>query len=235
MKPARAPLLLVLATAAGAFPQSGGSAPVQDSQCALENVKLEIGMPRLEAETRIAVALGKQNEYSLYANNLLGGSVEYRDIACTLKVSFRPGAPAALLRTTEGDIVHRLPIDESVGEFKLEFVGSSDREPAMPRVEAIASCAVGAEPPNIGAWKAPRVSCDDLLAFLAKAKAVSKDSWLHDYSHVASSDYTGTITLRTGERVRWLIRPGGLGRLTFADGRELFLVRCCKDDSSSTQ
>ena len=142
MKRARAPLLVVLATAAGAFPQSGGSAPVQDSQCALENVKLEVGMPRLEAETRIAVALGKQNEYSLYANNLLGGSVEYRDIACTLKVSFRPGAPAALLKTTEGDVVHRLPIDESVGEFKLEFVRSPDREPAIPSVDAIASCAV---------------------------------------------------------------------------------------------
>jgi hypothetical protein len=225
-----APLLLGLAAAASAVPHSGGAAQIQDNQCTLENVKLEVGMPRLEAETRIAVALGKQNAYSLYANNLLGGSVEYRDIACTLKVSFRPGAPAALLRTTEGDIVHRLPIDESIGEFKLEFVRSPDREPAMPRADAVASCAVEAEPPNIGVSKASRVSCDDLLAFLAKATTVSHESWLHNYSHVASSDCTGTITLRTGERIRWLIRPGGLGRLTFADGRELFLVRCCKDD-----
>jgi len=93
MKPARAPLLLVLATAAGAFPQAGGSAPVQDSQCALENVRLEVGMPRLEAETRIAVALGKQNEYSLYANNLLGGSVEYLHIESVLPAWCACGTP----------------------------------------------------------------------------------------------------------------------------------------------
>src|SRR5262249_44002918 len=95
-----ASLLLVLATAARVFAQTGGLASLQDSQCSLRNVKLEVGMPRLEAEARIAAALGKQNEYSLYANNLLGGLAEYRDIACKLKVSFRPGAPAALLRTT---------------------------------------------------------------------------------------------------------------------------------------
>jgi hypothetical protein len=222
-------LLLVVAAAAEVFAQHGGSASLQNSQCSLEKVKLEVGMPRLEAEAQIASALGRQNQYTLYANNLRGGSVEYSDIACKLRVSFRPGAPAALLRTTEGAVVHRLPIDESVEEFKLELVQSPDPEPTIPTVDTIASCAVEAEPEPLtrGGWQPPRVTCDNVLAFLREAKAVSKDTWFHNYSHVASYDYAGTVMLRTGDRVRWLVRPGGLGRLSFADGRELFLVRCC--------
>ena len=105
----------------------------------------------------------------------------------------------------------------------------SDLEPIAPSWDAIASCAVQVEPLPTGAWKPAQVTCDDVVAFLMEAKAVSQDAWLHSYSHVAHSDYTGTITLRTGERVRWLIRPGGLGSLTFQDGQELFLVRCCRN------
>ena len=103
----------------------------------------------------------------------------------------------------------------------------ADREPTVPSPDAIASCMVEAEPRAGRGWKPPEVTCDDVLAFLAKAKAVSKDTWLHSFSHVGSADYEGTMTLRTGERVSWLIRPGGLGRLRFTDGSELFLVRCC--------
>ena len=219
--------LVVLAAIDEVFAQISGSASLQNGQCSLENVQLEVGMPRLEAEAQIAAALGRRNEYSPYANNLRGGTAEYRDIACKLKVSFRPGAPAALLRTTEGVIVHRLPIDESVEGFKLELVRSPNHEPTIPTVDAIASCAVEAEPRTSGAWQPPRVTCDSVLAFLSEAKAVAKDTWFHSYSHVASYDYEGTVTLRTGDRVRWLIRPGGLGRLSFGDGGELFLVRCC--------
>jgi hypothetical protein len=98
---------------------------------------------------------------------------------------------------------------------------------ALPSPEQIASCVVDVKPPQTGAWKPPEVTCKEVLAFLATAKVVSKDSWLHNYSHVAMADYTGTITLRTGETVRWLIRPGGLGSLRFQGGAELFLVRCC--------
>jgi hypothetical protein len=55
----------------------------------------------------------------------------------------------------------------------------------------IASCAVESQALGAGAWKPPRVTCDDVVAFLAEAKAVSKDVWLHNYSHVAMADHRG--------------------------------------------
>src|SRR5262245_41320118 len=76
-------------------------------------------------------------------------------------------------------------------------------DPALPSPEQIASCVVGVKPSQAGAWKPPEVTCNEVLAFLATAKVVPKDSWLHNYSHVAMADYTGTITLRTGESVLW--------------------------------
>ena len=101
------------------------------------------------------------------------------------------------------------------------------QEAAIPASGSIASCAVESKARVTGAWNPPRVTCKDVVVFLREAKAVSKDVWLHDYSHVGMADHTGTITLNTGEKIRWLIRPGGLGQLTLQDGTELFLVRCC--------
>jgi len=103
----------------------------------------------------------------------------------------------------------------------------SAQDPTIPSGDAIASCTVESEPPRAGAWTPPQITCETVLAFLTQAKVVSKDAWLHNYSHVALADYTGRMTLREGGIVRWLIRPGGLGTLTFPDGKELFLVRCC--------
>ena len=100
-------------------------------------------------------------------------------------------------------------------------------EATIPASDAIASCAVESQAVGAGAWKPPRVTCQDVVVFLREAKAVSKDVWLHNYSHVAMADHTGTIILNTGEKIGWLIRPGGLGRLTLQNGTELFLVRCC--------
>jgi hypothetical protein len=100
-------------------------------------------------------------------------------------------------------------------------------EATIPASGAIASCAVESQALGTGAWKPPPVTCTDVVVFLREAKAVSKDVWLHNYSHVGMADHTGTIILNTGEKIRWLIRPGGLGRLTLQDGTELFLVRCC--------
>jgi hypothetical protein len=109
----------------------------------------------------------------------------------------------------------------------LLVVCARAEEATIPPSGAIASCAVESQAPGTGSWKPPRVTCDDVAVFLREAKAISKDVWLHNYSHVAMADHTGTIILNTGEKIRWMIRPGGLGRLTLQDGTELFLVRCC--------
>ena len=109
----------------------------------------------------------------------------------------------------------------------LAVCARAAEEATIPPSGAIASCAVESQAPGAGSWKPPRVTCDDVVVFLREAKAVTKDVWLHNYSHVAMADHAGTIILNTGEKIRWLIRPGGLGKLTLQNGTELFLVRCC--------
>ena len=80
-----------------------------------------------------------------------------------------------------------------------------------------------------GAFSRLRVSCDDVLEFVARAKVVSESEWRHEYSHVAFGDRIGRLTLRDGTVLRWLVRPGGLARLEWPDGRATYLVRCCAE------
>ena len=80
-----------------------------------------------------------------------------------------------------------------------------------------------------GAFSRLRVSCDDVLEFVARAKVVSESEWRHEYSHVAFGDRIGRLTLRDGTVLRWLVRPGGLARLEWPDGRATYLVRGCAE------
>jgi hypothetical protein len=70
-----------------------------------------------------------------------------------------------------------------------------------------------------------RIGRADVLEILRKYHRVAEEEWLHNYSHVAFGDRTGTLTLRDRSIVRYMIRPGGLATLSFADGRKLFLAR----------
>ncbi len=70
-----------------------------------------------------------------------------------------------------------------------------------------------------GAFSSLRVSCDDVLEFLAKGKVVSESQWRHEYSHVAFGDRTARLTLRDRTVLQWLVRPGGLACLEWPDGR----------------
>ena len=54
---------------------------------------------------------------------------------------------------------------------------------------------------------------------------VSQEHWRHGYSHVAFGDRTGTIKLKDGIIIRWMVKPGGLATLTFQDQTVLYLAR----------
>lgn len=69
------------------------------------------------------------------------------------------------------------------------------------------------------------VTRDDFERILTTYRVVPPESWTADYHHVAFSDRTGTLTLRDGTTVAWLVRPGGLARLRFRDGTQLHLAR----------
>ena len=64
----------------------------------------------------------------------------------------------------------------------------------------------------------------DLVKVLQDYHVISKHDWKHGYSHVGGGDRTGTIVLRDGTKIAYMVRPGGLASLTFPDGRKLFLA-----------
>jgi hypothetical protein len=77
-------------------------------------------MKREEAEKLIAATLNNQdNEYSLYANNLRGGIVEYTQGSCVLAVTYAAGSPAPRVLNQQNKAVHYLPIDETVITFRV--------------------------------------------------------------------------------------------------------------------
>ncbi len=65
----------------------------------------------------------------------------------------------------------------------------------------------------------------DLCVILSTYYEVTEDQWLHAYHHVAFADRTGTATLKDGAALKWLVRPGGLAKLSQANGVTVFLAR----------
>ncbi len=70
-----------------------------------------------------------------------------------------------------------------------------------------------------------KVERKDLEEVLSTWCRVSQEHWQHGYSHVAFGDRTGTIKLKDGSAIKWMLRPGGLATLTFQDGTVLYIAR----------
>ena len=79
--------------------------------------------------------------------------------------------------------------------------------------------------PARGHFKDFKVERNDIEEVLRTWYQVSQEHWRHGYSHVALEDRTGTIKLKDGTTIRWMVRPGGLAKLTFKDGTALYLAR----------
>jgi len=70
-----------------------------------------------------------------------------------------------------------------------------------------------------------KVERNDIEEVLRTWYQVSQEHWQHGYSHVAFEDRTGTIKLKDGRTIRWMVRPGGLAKFAFQDGTALYLAR----------
>ena len=122
---ARTPIFIVVCFAiAGNYVAEAQDAGV-NTGCPLATVKLEVNMPRLEAERRISTALGETNKYSPHANNLPGGTTKYESQNCALNVTYAAGAPAPMVRAPGGSVEHKPPKDETVVKFELVRKASS--------------------------------------------------------------------------------------------------------------
>ncbi len=65
----------------------------------------------------------------------------------------------------------------------------------------------------------------DLRKLLMRYHLVPEYIWKHNYHHVTGMDIEGYIRLKSRERVRWMVRPGGLACIMWENGKVIYLVR----------
>ncbi len=65
----------------------------------------------------------------------------------------------------------------------------------------------------------------DLRKLLMNYHLVPEYIWKNYYHHVTGMDIEGYIRLKNRERVRWLVRPGGLACVMWENGKVIYLVR----------
>jgi hypothetical protein len=74
-------------------------------------------------------------------------------------------------------------------------------------------------------WPDYKITRQMLDEVLTKWHQVSADQWQHGYSHVAMEDRTGTIKLKNGTVVQWMVKPGGLATLTMGRETKVYLAK----------
>ncbi len=93
----------------------------------LYSLELKAGMDRAKVEAQVSALLSRRSQYSPYWNNLVGGTVRYRDGDWILTVVYKAGAPAPTVKTPDGSHKRYPPIDETVVEYEIRKI--PDREP----------------------------------------------------------------------------------------------------------
>ena len=74
----------------------------------------------------------------------------------------------------------------------------------------------------------PRSSLEELRHLLALYLVVSRDDWMHNYSHVGLSDEGGWLV--SGSRCfQFVVRPGGLAFVVYPEGTAVYLASCVGD------
>jgi hypothetical protein len=73
-------------------------------------------------------------------------------------------------------------------------------------------------------WAHLDTPIEDVRKSLSKFVVVDKDTWLHQYHHVSGGDQGGWIIFPDGERIKWILRPGGLAYIEYADGTIVYLA-----------
>jgi hypothetical protein len=110
----------------------------------------------------------------------------------------------------------------------LLCVASLLAEPKLPPskdiVEFANTPASPAPPEPDRSLKNVKVERADLDKIFDHYFTVSHDLWLDRYSHTPIGDRTGTVTLKDGTELKWMVRLGGLATVTFPDGTVLYLA-----------
>lgn len=94
--------------------------------------------------------------------------------------------------------------------------------PASGSIAGFTADAPAPEPSEY--FKDFRIERKDFEKVLDTYFTVTRDEWLHNYSHVGGGDRSGTATLKDGTVLKWMVKPGGLATVTFPDGAVLYLA-----------
>lgn len=103
------------------------------------------------------------------------------------------------------------------------FSGAATAQRAVPSIRDIVAFEVDPvqprQRPGVSDFD---VSLDDLEQVLTTYQVVTEARWRADYHHVAFTDRTGTLSLRDGTTVTWLVWSGGWLKIErcAADGQE---------------
>lgn len=93
------------------------------------------------------------------------------------------------------------------------------RVPAEKEIEQVSADRVG----RVNTSKNFKLDKADLLKILHDYHVIPKQEWKRIPHYF--EERTGTIRLRDGTRIEYMVYPAGLGTLTFPDGRKLYLFR----------
>lgn len=79
---------------------------------------------------------------------------------------------------------------------------------------------------RFGAGAPSEIDVEQVRTALSRYLVVGGEEWAHGYGHVGGMDRAGWIFLEDGTRLRWMLRPGGLGSLMYPDGGMVYLAGC---------
>lgn len=76
------------------------------------------------------------------------------------------------------------------------------------------------------------IGLPQLKTILTESRQITRYEWHHNHSHVFGGNREGTLLIRDAPklrslgttRIRYLVTPGGLATLEFADGRKIYLA-----------
>lgn len=114
--------------------------------------------------------------------------------------------------------------DSENKEVNLFPLPPLEKETTLPLPEDIKSLVSDPIPIN-SHWPDFKITLEMLEEVLDEWHQVSKEQWLHGYSHVAMEDRTGRMILKDGETINWIIKPGGLATLVTGNGTKVFLAK----------
>jgi hypothetical protein len=69
-----------------------------------------------------------------------------------------------------------------------------------------------------------KITQKDFENILTNYFEVQEGEWQHGYSHVAFGSRTGHVVLKYGQKINWMVKPGGLAWLEFPNGKKMYLA-----------